>query len=298
MRVFVTGASGFVGSAVVKELLENGHQVLGLVRSDKGEEQLAATGAEVYRGDVNDLPFIQKGAAACDAVIHTAFNHDFSRFKENCEDDRKVIEALGDALAGTGKPLVITSGIGLFNNLGRVAVEDDKIQVGSDVIPRAASEEAAQAAAAKGVNAYAVRLPPSVHGEGDHGFVPMIIGMDREKNESAYLGEGQNKWPAVHRFDAAALYRLIVEKQPDLKTLHAVAEEGVAFKEIATAIGEGLNIPVVSKTGDAAAAHFTWFAHFAAMDCAASSAKTKEVLGWEPKGTGLIDDIKNAGYLA
>jgi nucleoside-diphosphate-sugar epimerase len=298
MRVFVTGASGFVGSAVVKELLENGHQVLGLVRSDKGEEQLATTGAEVYRGDVNDLPFIQKGAAACDAVIHTAFNHDFSRFKDNCEDDRKVIEALGDALAGTNKPLVITSGIGLFNNLGRVAVEDDQIPVGSDVIPRAASEEAALAASAKGVNAYAVRLPPSVHGAGDHGFVPMIIGMDREKNESAYLGEGQNKWPAVHRFDAAALYRLIVEKQPGLKVLHAVAEEGVAFKEIAIAIGEGLNIPVVSKTGDAAAAHFTWFAHFAAMDCAASGAKTKEVLGWEPKGTGLIDDIKNAGYLA
>jgi nucleoside-diphosphate-sugar epimerase len=298
MRVFVTGASGFVGSAVVKELLENGHQVLGLVRSDNGAEQLAATGAEVYRGDVNDLPFIQKGAAACDAVIHTAFNHDFSRFKENCEDDRKVIEALGEALAGTDKPLVITSGIGLFNNLGRLAVEDDKIPVGSDVIPRAASEEAAVAASAKGVNAYVVRLPPSVHGAGDHGFVPMIIGMNREKNVSAYLGEGSNKWPAVHRFDAAALYRLIVEKQPALKRLHAVAEEGVAFKEIATAIGEGLNIPVMSKTGDDAAAHFTWFAHFAAMDCPASSAKTKEALGWEPKGTGLIDDIKNAGYLA
>jgi nucleoside-diphosphate-sugar epimerase len=298
MRVFVTGASGFVGSAVVKELLENGHQVLGLVRSDKGAEQLAATGAEVYRGDVNDLSFIQKGAAACDAVIHTAFNHDFSRFKENCEDDRKVIEALGDALAGTNKPLVITSGIGLLNNLGRLGSEADILPVGSDVIPRAASEEAAAAASAKGINAYVVRLPPSVHGAGDHGFVPMIIGMDREKNESAYLGEGNNKWPAVHRFDAAALYRLIVEKQPALKMLHAVAEEGVAFKEIATAIGEGLNIPVVSKTGDATAAHFTWFAHFAAMDCPASGAKTKEALGWEPKGTGLIDDIKNAGYLA
>ncbi|WCT11906.1 SDR family oxidoreductase [Mucilaginibacter jinjuensis] len=297
MRVFVTGASGFVGSAVVKELLDNGHEVLGLVRSDKGEEQLAATGAEIYRGDVNDLPFIQKGAAACDAVIHTAFNHDFSRFKDNCEDDRKVIEALGDALAGTGKPLVVTSGIGLLNNLGRLGTEDDTVP-GSDAIPRAASEEAAFATAAKGVNAYAVRLPPSVHGAGDHGFVPMIIDMDREKNESAYLGEGNNKWPAVQRFDAAALYRLIVEKQPELKILHAVAEEGVAFKEIATAIGEGLNIPVVSKTGDAAAAHFTWFAHFAAMDCAASSAKTKAALGWEPKGTGLIDDIKNAGYLA
>jgi len=297
MRVFVTGASGFVGSAVVNELLKNGHQVLGLVRSDKGAEQLAETGAEVYRGDVNDLPFIQKGAAACDAVIHTAFNHDFSRFKANCEDDRLVVEAFGEALAGTGKPLVITSGIGLLNNLGRLGTEDDKPQGGSDANPRVASDEAATAAIAKGVSVYTVRLPPSVHDKGDHGFVPMIIGIDREKNESAYIGEGANKWPAVHRSDAAVLYRLIVEKQPALKTIHAVAEEGIAFKEIAEAIGKGLNLPVVSKTGDDAAAHFTWFTHFASMDCAASSAKTREALGWDPTGPGLIDDINNAGYL-
>jgi nucleoside-diphosphate-sugar epimerase len=298
MRVFVTGASGFVGSAVVNELLKNGHQVLGLVRSGKGAEQLAATGAEVYRGDVNDLPFIQKGAAACDAVIHTAFNHDFSRFKANCEDDRLVVEAFGEALIGTGKPMVITSGIGLLNNLGRLGTEDDKPQGGSDTNPRVASDEAAAAATAKGVNVYTVRLPPSVHDKGDHGFVPMIIGIDREKNESVYIGEGNNKWPAVHRSDAAVLYRLIVEKQPALKTIHAVAEEGIAFKAIAEAIGKGLNIPVVSKTGDEAAAHFTWFTHFASMDCAASSAKTREALGWNPTGPGLIDDINNAGYLA
>lgn len=298
MRVFVTGASGFVGSAVVKELLANGHQVLGLVRSDSGAAQLAETGAEVYRGDVNDLPFIQKGAAACDAVIHTAFNHDFSRFKENCEDDRRVIEALGKVLAGTGKPLVITSAIGLLNNLGRLGTEDDTVSAGSDVIPRVASEEAAFAAAANGVNAYIVRLPPSVHAAGDHGFIPIIINLAREKKQSVYLGEGHNRWPAVHRTDAATLYRLIIEKQPDLKILHAIAEEGVTFKAIATAISEGLNIPITSKTGDAATAHFTWFAHFAALDCPASGSKTQQALGWEPKGPGLIDDIKYAGYLA
>lgn len=296
MRVFVTGASGFVGSAIVKELLGAGHKVLGLVRSDKGAEQLASTGAEVYRGDVNDLEFIQQGAAACDAVIHTAFNHDFSQFKANCEADRKVIEALGDALVGTDKPLVITSGVGLLN-YGRLATEDDVPHAASDVIPRVASEEAAATVAAKGVKVYTVRLPPSVHGEGDHGFVPMIINMAREKGESAYIAEGDNRWPAVHRSDAAVLYRLIIERQPDLRVLHAVAEEGIAFREIAEAIGEGLHLPVLSKTGDEAAAHFGWFLHFASMNCPSSSEKTRAALNWQPKATGLIDDIGAAGYL-
>ncbi|MFC0513444.1 SDR family oxidoreductase [Mucilaginibacter angelicae] len=296
MRVFVTGASGFVGSAIVNELLGTGHEVLGLVRSDKGAEQLASTGAEVYRGDVNDQEFIQKGAAACDAVIHTAFNHDFSKFKANCEDDRKVITALGDALVGSDKPLVITSGVGLLN-YGRLATEDDVPPVASDVIPRVASEEAAAAVAAKGVKVYTVRLPPSVHGEGDHGFVPMIINLAKEKGESAYIADGNNRWPAVHRLDAAVLYRLIVEKQPELCVLHAVAEEGVVFREIAEAIGQGLNLPVLSKTGDEAAAHFGWFLHFASMNCPSSSEKTREALNWQPKGTGLIADIGAAGYL-
>ncbi len=282
MRVFVTGASGFVGSAIVKDLLAAGHQVLGLVRSDAGAEQLAATGAEVYRGDVNDLDVISKGAKDCDAVIHTAFNHDFSKFKANCEADRKVVEALGDALAGTGKPLVVTSGIGLLR-YDRIVNEDDEVQGNSDTIPRAASEEAAKAAAAKGVNAYIVRLPPSVHGQGDHGFVPIVIGMARERGESAYVGDGNNHWPSVHRSDAATLYRLIVEKQPSLKIIHAVDETGVPFREIAGAIGKGLNLPVVSKTGDAIAEHFSWFAHFASINCPASSEKTKQALGWEPK---------------
>ncbi|MGN6181336.1 MAG: SDR family oxidoreductase [Mucilaginibacter sp.] len=289
MRVFVTGASGFVGSAIVKELLANGHQVLGLVRSEKAAEQLAAGGAEVLLGDVNDTDIIRQGATGCDAVIHTAFNHDFSQFKANCEADRKVIETFGDALAGSGKPLVVTSGVGLLN-YGRLVTEDDAVP-GSDVIPRAASEEAARAAAAKGVNAYAVRLPPSVHGQGDHGFVPIIINMAREKGESAYIGDGSNQWTAVHRKDAAVLYRLIVEKQPEQKVLHAVAETGVPFKEIAETIGKGLNLPVVSKSGDDIAAHFGWFTHFATINCPASGDKTRQALGWEPREPGLIDDI-------
>jgi nucleoside-diphosphate-sugar epimerase len=297
MRVFVTGASGFVGSAIVKELLAAGHQVLGLVRSDKGAEQLAATGAEVLRGDVNDIDIIRQGATACQAVIHTAFNHDFSQFKANCEADRKVIETFGEALTGTNKPLVITSGVGLLD-YGRLVSEADTAPVGSDVIPRVASEEAAKAASAKGVNVYIVRLPPSVHGAGDHGFVPIVIGMAREKGESVYVGEGNNQWPAVHRSDAAAVYRLIVEKQPSLKTVHAVAETGVPFREIAQAIGKGLNLTVVSKGNDEATDHFGWFAHFAVINCPSSSEQTRQSLGWEPHGPGLIEDIQACYFLS
>lgn len=296
MRVFVTGASGFVGSAVVQELIATGHHVLGMVRSEAAAEKLRAAGAEVYRGDLYDLESIRSGVTGCDAVIHTAFDHDFSKFKANCETDRKVIGALASALAGSSRPLVITSGIGALGGFDRVVTEDDQAKAGSDKSPRIASEEAAQAAAALGVNTYIMRLPPTVHGRGDHGFVPMIIAMAREKRVSAYLGEGNNCWPAVHRFDAAALYRLIVEQTPALKVFHAVAEEGIRFKEIATAIGEGLNVPAEGKSGDEAAAHFTWFIHFAGMDCAASSAKSRAATGWQPKETGLIADMKNNGY--
>ena len=295
MRVFVTGASGFVGSAIVKELLSAGHQVLGLVRSEKAAERLKAVGAEAHLGDINNFDFIKEGANACDAVIHTAFNHDFSQYQASCEADRLVIQAFGDALVGSNKPLVITSGVGLLN-YGRLVTEDDVLPAGSDVVPRAASEEAAAVVAAKGVNVYIVRLPPSVHGAGDHGFVPMVIDMARAKGQSAYVAEGNNHWPAVHRTDAAALYRLIVEKQPELKVLHAVAEQGVPFRQIAEAIGYGLQLPVTSKTGDEVASHFGWFAHFASIDCPASSAKTRNALGWEPKANQLIADIKTADY--
>ncbi|EHQ29125.1 SDR family oxidoreductase [Mucilaginibacter paludis] len=296
MRVFVTGASGFVGSAIVKELLSSGHQVLGLVRSDSAAQKLTASGAEVCLGDVNNIEIIQRAASTCDAVIHTAFNHDFSQYKANCEADRIVIEAFGEALMGSEKPLVITSALGLLN-YDRPVTEDDALQVSSTIVPRAASEEAATAVSAKGVRVYVVRLPASVHGSGDHGFIPVVINTARDKGESAYVGEGHNRWPAVHRDDAAIVYRLVVEKQPSLKVLHAVAEEGIAFKQIAKVIGDGLHLPVISKTGDDIAAHFGWFAHFASIDCPSSNKKTVEQLGWEPKGAGLIEDIKNAGYL-
>jgi nucleoside-diphosphate-sugar epimerase len=296
MRVFVTGASGFVGSAIVEELLKHGHEVLGLVRSENAVKQLEAAGAIPLRGDVNDPEMLRRGVADSDAVIHTAFNHDFSQYKASCEADRKVIETLGDALAGSGKPLVVTTGIGLLH-YDRPVTEDDVPNLKSDAIPRAATDEAANAVAARGVDVYIVRLPPSVHGAGDHGFVSMIIDIAKEKGESAYIGDGGNRWPAVHRFDAAVLYRLIVEKRPALKVLHAVAEEGIPFRDIAKAIGTGLELPVVSKTGTAAAAHFTWFEHFATIGCVASSAKTREVLGWQPTGPDLLTDIATAGYL-
>lgn len=292
MRVFVTGASGFVGSAVVQELLSAGHQVLGMVRSQEGSEKITALGAEAHFGDLYDLESIKKGAAACDAVIHTAFNHDFSKFKDNCETDRQVIGALASVLAGTSRPMVITSGIGALRGFDRLVTEDDIPASGSDVSPRMASEEAAHAARALGVDAYIMRLPPTVHGRGDHGFVPMLVGIAREKGEAAYIGEGGNRWPAVHRFDAAALYRLIVEQRPALKICHPIAEEGIAFKDIAAEIGKGLGLQVVSKTADEAAAYFGFLGHFAGLDCLASGAKTKAATGWQPKHAGLIADMK------
>ncbi|RYY32552.1 MAG: SDR family oxidoreductase [Sphingobacteriaceae bacterium] len=296
MRIFVTGASGFVGSAIVNELLTHGHQVLGLVRSDDAVAKLKALGADVLQGDINDANIIIQGAAACDAVIHTAFNHDFSQYKASCEADRKIIGIFGEALQGTSKPLVITSGVGLLT-YNRLVNEQDLLPAGSDVIPRAASEEAAAAVAAKNVNVYIVRLPPSVHGAGDHGFVPMVIDMAREKSESAYVTDGANQWPAVHRSDAASLYRLVVEKQPSLKVFHAVAEIGVPFRDIAQTIGEGLSLPVVSKSGDEVAAHFGWLAHFASINCPSSSEFTRDALGWQPNGIGLIEDVKANYFL-
>ncbi|MFC6100455.1 SDR family oxidoreductase [Olivibacter domesticus] len=296
MRIFVTGASGFVGSAIVQELLQNGHDVLGLVRSDHAVQQLTTAGASAYQGDVNDPETLRQGASNCDAVIHTAFNHDFSQYKASCEADRRVIELLGEALIGSDKSLVITSGIGLLH-YDRLLTEDDPLLSSSDIVPRAASEEAANAVAAKGVNVYIVRLPASVHGAGDHGFVPLVIDLAQKKSESAYIADGNNHWPAVHRSDAASLYRLIVEKRPALKVFHAVAEEGIPFRKIAEEIGKGLRLPVVSKTGEDAAAHFGWFTHFAGLDCAASSEKTRTALGWETKAADLFTDIASADYL-
>ena len=293
MRVFVTGATGFVGSAVVQELLEAGHQVLGLARSEPAAARLAAAGAEVLHGSLEDLDSLHRGASESDGVIHTAFNHDFSRFTENCAMDRQAIEALGAALQGSDRPFVVTAGLANLSP-GRLAVESDT-PIADPAYPRASEETAAQLAQ-RGVRAIVVRLPPSVHGRGDHGFVPMLIRLARDKGMSAYGGDGQHRWSAVHRVDAARLYRLALEKGARGECFHAAAEEGVPFKNIATAIARGLGLPVVAMSPGDADAHFGWFAMFAAMDAQASSDHTRSRLGWSPAAPGLIDDIDQAAY--
>jgi nucleoside-diphosphate-sugar epimerase len=293
MRVFVTGATGFVGSAVVKELLAAGHKVIGLARSEDGAKSLAATGAEVHRGDLENLDSLRRGAAMADGVIHTAFIHDFSKFAENCAIDKRAIEAIGAELAGSHRPLIVTSGTGLLQAGGHT--NEDTLPPVSAAIPRV-SEQTALAMVPLGVRASVVRLPPSVHGEGDHGFVPIVIGLAREKGESAYIGDGDNHWPAVHRLDAAQLYRLVLEKGSAGARYHATAEEGIPFRDIAGVIAKRLNVPVVSKTPEEASSHFGWFTHFAGMGNIASSQRTREVLGWKPTQIGLIADIDNAYY--
>jgi nucleoside-diphosphate-sugar epimerase len=294
MRVFVTGATGFIGSAIVRELIADGHEVLGLARSDAAGKSLAAAGAKVHLGTLDDLHSLRSGAQASDAVIHTAFIHDFSKYKANCETDRRAIEALGSALAGSDRPLIVTSGTALLA-AGRVGVEENASAAPSVSSPRAASEEAARSAAARGVRVSVVRLPPSVHGDGDHGFIPLLIGIAREKGVSAYVGDGLNRWPAVHRLDATHLYRLVLEND-SATTFHAVADEGVPFREIANVIGRRLNVPVVSKSPDEAGEHFGWFAHFAAIDNPTSSERTRELLSWQAKQPGLIIDIDHPRY--
>jgi nucleoside-diphosphate-sugar epimerase len=291
MRVFVTGATGFVGSAVVGELAAAGHQVLGLARSDQGAKALAEMGAQVHRGNMQDLDSLRSGAAEADGVIHLAFNHDFSKFLENCEADRRAIEAIGEVLEGSERPLLVTSGLALVAP-GRLATEADSPAPG---FPRL-SEVAAETVAARGVRAAVVRLAPSTHGAGDHGFVPHLINLAREKGVSAYIGDGSNRWPGVHRFDAARLYRLALERGAVDGPYHAVAEEGVPFKEIAGVIGRGLGVPVVSKSEDEAADHFGWFKGFAGMDIPASSERTRQRLNWQPTHPDLLTDIDQKAY--
>jgi len=291
MRVLVTGATGNIGSAVVRELIAAGHRVLGLCRSDQKAAGLAAAGAEVQRGSLEDPDSLRRGAAQADGVIHLAFNHDFSRFVANCEDDRRVIKMLGAALAGSGRPLIVTSGTPIANTVpGEPAREDNPI-VGSAVHPRAASEEAAAAVAADGINVSVVRLP-QVHDPVTQGLITPAIGMYREKGLCAYVGDGLNRWPAAHLLDVARLYRLAIEKAEPNARYHAVAEEGVPMREIAGAIGRRLKLPVKSLAAEEARAFFGWLAMFAAHDMPASSAQTRSKLGWRPIGPGLIADLE------
>jgi nucleoside-diphosphate-sugar epimerase len=293
MRVFLTGATGFIGTAIVRELLAAGHQVLGLARSDAGAKSPIDAGAQVHRGDLEDLESLRTGAAASDGVIHAAFNHDFSKFAANCEADRRAIEVLGSVLAGSDRPLVVTAGAALVLP-GRVATEDDV--PASNLFPRV-SEETAASVAARGVRASVVRLP-QVHDTVKQGLVTYMIALAREKGVSAYVGAGRNRWAAVHVLDAAPLYRLALEKGSAGARYHAVAEEGVQLREIAEAIGRGLNVPVVAKSPEEAGQHFGFLGIFVGIDAPASSALTQERLGWRPtKQPGMIADLDQMRYL-
>jgi nucleoside-diphosphate-sugar epimerase len=294
MRIFITGATGFIGSAIVAELLKAGHQVLGLTRSDAGAQSLIAAGAEVFRGDLQDLDSLRRGAVAADGVIHTAFNHDFSQFVANCEADRLAIEALGSALEGSDRPLVITSGTGMgAATPGRPATEDNFDA--NHPNPRKASELAGAVVANRGVNVSVVRLP-QVHDTVRQGLISPLIDLARAKGVSAFVGDGSNRWPAVHVSDAARLYRLALERAQPGSRYHAVAEEGIAMRRIAEVIGRGLKIPTASVSAEETPAHFGWLAGFVGRDLPASGAWTQEVLGWRPTGPDLIADLEGMNY--
>ena len=293
MKVFVTGATGFIGSAIVRELIEAGHQVLGLARSDAAEASLASVGAEVHRGSLDDLDSLRSGAAASDGVIHTAFMHDFADFARAAQMDLHAIETIGTALEGSGRPFVVASGIFMLAMLGRLVTEED---MSDPVVPRVASEHAMIALAERGVRSSIVRLPLSVHGEGDHGFVPTLITIARSKGVSAYPGDGSNRWPAVHRLDAAHLFRLALESAPAGSRLHAVADEGVPVREIAGVIGRRLDVPVVSVPVEKAGEHFGFLGNFFSVDSLASSTLTQQRLGWHPVQPDLLADLDQEYY--
>jgi nucleoside-diphosphate-sugar epimerase len=289
MRIFLTGATGFIGSKIIPELVQGGHQVLGLTRSDAGAKQLTAAGAEVHRGDLEDPTTLRRGAEKADAVIHCAFDHDFLRFVENCQKDKRNIEAMGEALVGSKRPLIITSGTGMGGRgPGELASED--VFDTTHANPRKVSEETGAAVAARGVNVSYVRLP-QVHDTKKQGLISPLIEISRAKGRVAYVGEGKNCWPAGHVSDVARLYKLAIERAEVGARYNAVGEEGVTMKDISEALGRSLKLPVVSLTGDAVAAHFGWMAMFAGVDMPASNAITRKKLGWTPVGPGLIADL-------
>jgi nucleoside-diphosphate-sugar epimerase len=293
MRVFVTGATGFIGSAIVRELIDAGHEVVGLARSDQAATALRSAGAEVHRGSLEDLDSLRSGAATADGVIHTAYIHDFSQMQMAAETDRRAIETLGAALEGSGRPLVITTGTALINP-GAVATEEDTAAPGAH--GRLDTEQVAKQLAARGVRTSIVRPGASVHGEGDHGFVPILIDIARRQGVSAYIGDGANRWPAVHRLDAARLYRLALENALAGSVFHAVADEGVPTRVIAEIIGCHLGVPAVSISPDEASDHFGWMGAFFGIDARASSALTQERLGWSPTQMGLVEDLEQGHY--
>jgi nucleoside-diphosphate-sugar epimerase len=293
MRIFITGATGFIGTATVKELTSAGHKVLGMARSDEGARSLAAIGADVHRGSLGDLDSLRKGVDTSDAVIHLGFVHDLSRFQENCEIDKRAIEALGSVLAGSNRPLIVTSGLAGLAAPGQLTTEDNVIPPDFP-FPRV-SEQTALSLVAKGVNASVMRLP-QVHNTIKQGLVTYLIAMARDKGVSAYVGKGHNRWAAGHVLDVAHLYRLALEKRETGAKYHAVAEEGVAVRDIAEAISKGLKVPAVSLSPEEAQTHFGWLSVFAGSDLAASSAQTRKKLGWNPTGPALIADLERMRY--
>lgn len=293
MRVFMTGASGWIGSAVVPELLGNGHEVVGLARSDESANALSTTGAEVYRGSLDDPSSLREGVERCDGVVHLGYNHDFSRMQEAAESDRAVLETFRSVLRESERPLVVAGGV-LGLAPGRVATEND--QQDPSVHPRVANGVAVLAMADEGIRSSCVRFAPTVHGEGDHGFIATLIAVARAKEVSAYVGDGSNRWPAVHRLDAARLVRLSLESAPGGTALHAVAEPGIPAKEIAEAIGAGLGVPVVSVSGDEVMEHFGWIGRFFSADTTASNTITRELLHWDPTHQGLLVDLAEGHY--
>lgn len=298
MRLFVTGASGWIGSAVVAELLEHNHQVLGLARSDASAEAIAAAGSEVRRGEVTDLAVLRAAARECDGVVHLAFRHDVAfsgDFETAVASDHAAIETIGDALAGTDKPLAIASGLAGLR-AGEIATEDDRPQPTPGAGGRVINERTALALAKRGVRSMSVRFAPTVHGAGDHGFIASIVAADREHGAAAYVGNGDNRWPAIHVTDAARLVRLGIERAPAGSVLHAAGEQGIAFREIAEAIGPRLQLPTTSLAAEQAAQHFGFLAPFVTLDAPASSTQTRELLGWEPTGPGLVADITAGAY--